>query len=387
MAQELISNKRIGIIGAGACGCVCAKFLLDCGFDVTLFDKGKILRTILPTGGGRCNLAHNEYDFKALAQNYPRGEKFLYSIFSKFSTADTTEFFDSIGVKTYIQPDNRIFPVSNSSKEVREYILKSIRNAQIVQEKVEKIEKCDNYFKLTTTKSTWAFDYVIVTIGGHSDFEIIKKLDINIINPTPALVGLVTKADFSQLAGVSLKNITAKAGNKSYTGDILFTHKGVSGPLIYKLSSIYARKEFPYIISLDIAPDGDFQETLNNNPHKEIKNIIKPKAISEYILKSIQIPTETPCHKINAHIRDKILGLLRNFEIKITGKVPEGETVTCGGVDLKEINPKTRESKKIPGLYFGGEVLDIDGFCGGFNLQNCWSCAYVIAQGIKQLNS
>ena len=384
MAQESISNKRIAIVGAGACGCVCAKFLQDLGLDVTLFDKGKFLRTILPTGGGRCNLAHNEQDFKQLAQNYPRGEKFLYSIFSKFSTEQTLDFFQSIGIKTYIQDDNRIFPTTNSSEDVRDKILKSINKCEFVSEKIVKIEKTPDCFKLLTTKGTWAFDYVIVTIGGHSDFDFIKDLGINIIPPTQALVGLVTKEDVSELAGVSLKKVTARIEKKTYSGDIIFTHKGISGPLIYKISSIYARKVFPYKLQLNLWQNGELQDLLNNNPHKEIKNILKPKSLANYILKTLKINPETPCHKINSKIRDSIISKFQNFEINICSKVPDGETVTCGGVDLKEINSKTLECKKIPGLYFGGEVLDIDGFCGGFNLQNCWSCAYIIANAIKK---
>ena len=119
MAQESIS-KNIAIIGGGPAGCICAKFLIDRNIEVTIFEGGKLLHTLLPTGGGKCNLAHAEYDFKELAKNYPRGEKFLYSIFSRFSTFDTVEFFKSIGVETYTREDNRIFPVSNSSKDVRE---------------------------------------------------------------------------------------------------------------------------------------------------------------------------------------------------------------------------------------------------------------------------
>ena len=132
MAQESKTHTKTGaniaIIGAGASGCICAYLLQKEGFDVTLFDKGMPLRTLLPTGGGRCNLAHAEYDFKDLAKNYPRGEKFLYSVFSKFSTYDTLALFDELGVETYTQEDERIFPTSNSAKDVREKILNNVWN-------------------------------------------------------------------------------------------------------------------------------------------------------------------------------------------------------------------------------------------------------------------
>lgn len=376
MAQESTSrskcnNKRIAIIGGGPAGCICAYYLQD-KFEVTLFDKGKFLRTILPTGGGRCNLAHAEYDFRELAKNYPRGEKFLYSVFSKFGTSNTIEFFKKIGIETYTQDDNRIFPISNSSADVREKMLKAISKCHLVKEGVKRIENLPNCWKIKTDKSTYAFDYVVVAIGGHASLEILKEFDIKIQPQTQALVGLTTKEDFSSIAGVSIK-------------DILFTHKGISGPAIYKISSLKARNEFPYQLTLRLIEDIDLQSLLNKNSHKEIKNLLGqfiPKALAIWILNNLNISPETPCHKIDGKTRNKILNKLTNFEVTVTGKVPDGEVVTCGGVDLKEVNSKTLESKQYSGLYFCGEILDIDGFCGGFNLQNCWSTGYVVSQSI-----
>lgn len=391
MVQESIFNKSVAIIGAGPAGCLCAKFLLDNGITPTIFEKGKFLRTILPTGGGRCNLAHSEFDFKELAKNYPRGEKFLYSAFSKFGTKETLDFFNSIGIKTYTQDDNRIFPISNSSKEVQEKLLKAIQKSNFIKEEVKRIEKLDNCYKITTNKSKYAFDIIVLAIGGHSNFEIVTLLDIKIEQPVQALVGLVTKEKFSDISGVSLKSV--KANGKDFknldNGDIIFTHKGISGPLIYKISSIYARKEKPYKISLQIVREFNLQELLNKNSHKEIKNLLGqfiPKSFASWLLENLEIPEDTPCHKINGKTRDKILNKLTNFEITITGNVPDGEVVTCGGINLKEINPTTMESRKYAGLYFCGEVMDIDGFCGGFNLQNCWSTGFISAQSIIQQN-
>lgn len=373
MAHESTWGKyRVAIVGAGPAGCICAKYLSEAGFDVTLFDKGKFLRTILPTGGGRCNLAHAEYDYKDLAKNYPRGEKFLYSIFSRFGTTDTIDFFKKIGIEVYTQEDNRIFPISNSSSDVREKILKSISKCHFVKEEVNRIENLSNCWKVKTDKSIYAFDYVVVAIGGHASFEILKELDIKIQPQTQALVGLTTKEDFSDIAGVSIK-------------DILFTHKGVSGPAVYKISSIRARDEFPYQLSFKLIEDLELQPLLDKNPHKEIKNLLGqfiPKALAVWILNNLNILPETPCHKIDGKTRNKILNKLTNFEVTVTGKVPDGEVVTCGGIDLKGVNAKTLESKQYKGLYFCGEVLDIDGFCGGFNLQSCWSTGYITAQSI-----
>lgn len=387
MVQESTSNKSVAIIGAGPAGCVCAKFLKNNGFCPIIFDKGKYLRTILPTGGGRCNLAHAEFDFKNLTKNYPRGEKFLYSVFSKFGTEDAIQFFKQLGIETYTQEDNRIFPKSNSSRDVQEKLLKALKGCKFVSEKVLSIEKLDNCYKIITNKSSYAFDVVIVSSGGHGNWDIFNKMDLNIIPPTQALVGLVTKENFSAISGVSIKNVKTygKEFKNSDNGDIIFTHKGISGPLIYKISSIFARKEMPYKLVFQLVKDLDLQAELNKNPHKEIKNLLDqfvPKSFAEFVLENLDIEKDTPCHKITGKLRDKIYKKLTTFEVTIISKVPDGEVVTCGGIDLKEINSKTMESKKYPNLYFCGEVLDIDGFCGGFNLQNCWSTALVVAQSV-----
>ena len=385
MEQESISNQRVAIIGAGPAGCICAYYLQK-QYDVTLFDKGHYLRTLLPTGGGRCNLAHAQFDIKELAKNYPRGEKFLYSIFSRFSTEDTIQFFKNIGVDTYIQDDNRIFPISNSAKDVQDKILKNLNSVSFINENIVDIKQINNGFKIISNKSKYAFDKVIIAIGGHSNYSLLKNLDINIIEPPQALVGLTTQEKFTDIAGVSINNIKIKISKTTYTGDILFTHKGISGPLIYKISSILARKVTPYTLSLKLTDDINLQDYLNSNPHKEIRNLISqfiPKSCANWILKDLNINPETPCHKINGKMRDCIMNKLINFPVTITGKVADSEVVTCGGVDLKEVNSKTLESKNISGLYFCGEVLDIDGFCGGFNLQNCWSTGFVVSESIK----
>lgn len=367
MAQEL--KSKVAVIGGGPAGCICAYFLQDY-FDVTVFDFSSPLRTLLPTGGGRCNLAHAEFDFRELAKSYPRGEKFLYSIFSKFSTSDTIDFFEKIGVATYIQDDMRIFPKSNSSKDVREKFLNALKKVKFIKEKVLRIN--DN-FTVVTDKGSHNFDYAVISTGGHSSYNMIKYLGHNIIEPKPALAGLKTKEDFSPVSGVSVK-------------DVLFTHQGISGPAVYKISSIKAREKLPYKLSFNFVNDIDLQTALNENPHKSIKNLISdyiPKSLAEFILKTLDVNIDEKCHRINGKTRDLILDKLQNFEVTALGTVHDSEVVTAGGVDLNEINPKTLESKLIPKLYFCGEVMDIDGFCGGYNLQNCWSTGYVAAQGIK----
>ena len=395
MEQESKTYKKTGaniaIIGAGASGCICAYLLQKEGFDVTLFDKGMPLRTLLPTGGGRCNLAHAEYDFKDLAKNYPRGEKFLYSVFSKFSTYDTLALFDELGVETYTQEDERIFPTSNSAKDVREKILNNLKNVQIQKEEVIKIEKIDSGFKILSTPNysknkkmcEYLFSHVIIAIGGHSNFEFLKNFEIKIIPPKPSLVGLNTKDKFKEVSGIVIKN----ANCNGITDDLLFTHFGISGPLAYKISSIKARDNFPYKLNFDLHPQEiNLQELLNTNPHKDVKNILSkfiPHGLIKYLIGDI---ADIKAHKIDGKTRDFILSKLHNLELTVIGTNKGEETVTAGGIDLSEINPKTMELKKYQNIYCIGEALNIDGFCGGYNLQNAWSTAFVAKEAITNVS-
>ena len=371
-----MTAKQIAIIGAGASGCFCAYFLLKAGIEVTLFDYGSPLRTLLPTGGGRCNLAHAEYDFKELAKNYPRGEKFLYSVFSKFSTYDTLAIFEELGVETYVQENGRIFPTSNSSKDVREKILKYISKAQFIKEGVNEITPIENGYKLKTDKAEYFFSDVVISVGGG---KYIKGLNHKIIPFTPALVGL--NADIKTLSGVVLKDVYSE--DCKITDDLLFTHFGISGPLAYKISSVKTKESFPYKLSFDLyKKDFDLQKLLNENPHKDLKNILSlifPHRFAEHLAGEY---AEVKAHNVDGKTRDLILNKIHNFEVNITGTNKGEETVTAGGYDLNEINPKTMESKLYPGLYIIGEALNIDGFCGGFNLQNAWSTGFVAAEGI-----
>ena len=369
MAQE--SKSKVVIIGGGPAGCICAYFLQD-RFDVSIIEKNSPLKTLLPTGGGRCNLAHAEFDFKELAKNYPRGEKFLYSVFSKFATSDTLDFFDKIGVETYIQENMRVFPQTDSAKDVREHFLQALKKVRFIKENALRVNQVEKGFSVVTDMGAYKADFVVVATGGHATYDLIKMLGHKIIEPKPALVGLLTKEKFAPISGVCIN-------------DVLFTHKGISGPKVYEISSLRAREKFPYKLHFDFIGEIDLQTELNTNPHKSIKNLLSehiPKSFAEFVLTELKINPDTKSHAINGKTRDKILNKLQNFEVNVTGTFPDGEVVTAGGVDLNEINSKNMQSKLVPHVYFCGEVMDIDGFCGGFNLQNCWSTGYLAAQGI-----
>ncbi len=395
--KECSPLKRCAIIGAGPAGCFCAYYAQNQA-QVTLFDFSSPLKTLLYTGGGRCNLAHAEYDFKDLAKNYPRGEKFLYSIFSRFSTCDTLDFFEKIGVKTYVQDDGRIFPTSNSALEVRTNILKALSECEFVKTKVIGVHKKDDIFVVETSAGSYEFDSVVISIGGHAGFDLIEKTGHFVVEPRPALTGLMSEESFFELSGVSVKSVEAFAcfefeGVKKadrFCGDLLFTHRGISGPLVYQISSVFARCEFsksnPLKIKFNfIQGDIDFQKMLNENSKKDVKNLLSefvPKSLANYIVKKCCTSFDIKCFEVDAKIRDSILKNLLEFEVNVVKPAKDGEIVTSGGVFLDEINPKTMESKLYKGLYFCGEVIDVDGFCGGFNLQNCWSTGFVAGSSI-----
>ncbi len=386
---------KIAIIGTGPSGIMAGIIAQQNGHQIIFFDDKSPLSTILPTGGGRCNLAYAEFDNRELINFYPRGKKFLLSTFSQFSTADTLEFFEKIGIQTYIQDDLRIFPTANSSKFVQEKMLKqlNLKNVRFIKEKILNIEKIENKFKLSTKTNTYEYEKIIFAGGIKNNYDLLKNLNINLIPPKPALCAICCEEkELYSLAGLSFKNIYAKLPNKKELfGDILITHKSLSGPLAYKISSICAYEKFPYKISFNFVNlsfeelDKELIKQLNQNSKKDFINIISefiPRSFAKYLLQKSNINENIKANQVNKNMRNKLTQLLTNYELNIISQKQDGEIVTAGGVNLDFINPKTMEYKKINGLYFCGEVLDIDGFTGGFNLQNCWSTGYIAGKSI-----
>lgn len=380
---------KIAIAGAGPAGCMCA-CNLDKSFDITLFDKSSPLKTLLPTGGGKCNLAHAEYDFKELAKNYPRGEKFLYSAFSRFGTQDTIDFFENIGVQTYTREDNRVFPISESSKVVRNKILAKLHHCKFVNEEVNKIKKIDNGFELTTNKASYFFDFIIVSTGGKNGYKLLSNLGHNYETPCPSLVGLKTKENFKDLQGITIKNCTITSEKNKFYGNLLFTDNGITGPAVFELSSINARKNFPYKIKIDfLNKEINWQELFDKNPRKNLENLLCdefPKTFVHIMLSKNNIYTTQKCCLIKSNTKVLVNKIFKEHEFEITGTRKDGEIVTCGGYNLNEFNPKTLESKIIPRIYACGEVLDFDGLCGGYNLQACWSTGKITAESINSFS-
>lgn len=403
-------EKTIGIVGGGPAGTIAAIIASENkNNNIIIFDKKEMLTTILPTGGGRCNLAYGEFDFKELAKYYPRGEKFLLSVFSRFSTLDTISFFEKIGIKTYMQDDFRFFPESNSSSEVREKLLKQLNkpNIKIITNKVHDIKTDNKNFVIKTQKDIFRVDKLVIATGGKGTGQsFAQKLGHKTIQLRPSLCALKTlEKDFFDISGLSLKNVKCKVFFKDKKiledcGDILFTHFGVSGPLIYKISSYCAFLNFNKNSLLNLklnftnknkeSLEYSFQNELNINYKKDVINAITkyiPYSLAEKILKRNKIQKNIKCGQIKKEDRIKIVNDLTELNLNVFDVQNGEEIVTAGGVDLKEVDSKTMESKIVNDLYFCGEVLNIDGLTGGFNLQNCWSTGFITGISLKTKES
>ena len=389
--QAQINYPQIAVIGGGPSGIMAALFAAQKNYNVTIFEKDDILKTLLQTGNGRCNITYNEPDFKELTKFYPRGNKFLYSVFARFSVNDTVNFFEKLGIKLYTQDDNRMFPISNSAWEVRQVLLKKIAQTTRIKVIKKRIRHVSLYEDLSfNVNDEHIFDKVIVAIGGKSNLKtILKGLKLNMVPPKPALCALKVKEDFLyKIPGVSIKNVNLKYKNLDINDDIMFSHRALTGPLIYKLSSYMAYEEMPYCIKLNFAnvDKREFINALNTkikeSPGKLLINTLSnyfPKSFVNTIFSEYNLPLNIKNIDANKTLKEKIASLFCEFELNIIDTIKQGEVVTAGGVDLDQINPKTLECKTIKGLYFIGEALDVDGLCGGFNLQNCWSTGFVAA--------
>lgn len=392
---------KTAIIGGGPAGCISAIFASE-NFDnhVTIFEKKDLLYTLLCTGGGRCNLAFEEYDFKELAKFYPRGEKFLYSVFSQFALPETLEFFENIGVKTYTQEDLRIFPTSNSARDVRNKIVNELkqRNVIVKNKEIKNVQYENEKFYIENEE----FDFLIISTGGKGcGYNIAKEFGHTITELKPSLSGLKMKNILkNDLSGVTLKNVQAKAcfDNQKYTlnGDLLFLKDGITGPLAYKISSYYAFCNYSVsnpinlLLNFTSRNSDDFElelrDVFEKNKQKDIKNVLNkfiPNSLAEELLDLKNIDKNKKVAQINKQEFKNIISLLCELSVDIISTVKNGEIVTAGGVVLDEINPKTLESKICKNLYFCGEILNIDGLCGGFNLQNCWATGAIAGKNIS----
>lgn len=398
-----MSLPKVGIIGAGPAGVFAA--LSVCDFfqtEVLVLDWQEPLKTLLPTGGGRCNFSYFETDIKTFASYYPRGSKFLLSVFSRFSMNDTVDYFERIGIKSYVQNDNRIFPISDSAKTMAKILLNRAELAGIKfkKERVNNIYKDGDNFVVSTQYKDYVFEKLILATGG-KNFKLARKLGHKIITPVFTLAPLeIAETQYYSLSGLTLKDVWIKVffENKkllNISGDLLFTRNSISGPVIFKISSICAYEKYsndnPLELKINLSKqslqylENYTEEFKQNNPRTTIKNSFTdfcPKKLFEMILEENNIDETKQIAQMTNAEKNVILKNLTEFTLHVTEKVIGAGIVTAGGVDTKEINSSTMESKLIPNLYFAGEMINVDGFTGGFNLQNCWSTARVAAMNL-----
>lgn len=391
---------KVAVIGGGAAGLFAAGLISQKGHDVTIFDGNeKTGKKLYITGKGRCNFT-NDCDRENFLSNIVRGDKFFQSALSRFNPQDSIAFFEAQGIATKVERGNRVFPASDKSSDILKALNKfASRSNVVLNHKVKNIIKNGQRFSVDGQ----AFDRVIIATGGKSysqtgsdgdGYMFARRFGHNIVDIVPALVPIELKdKDIASLQGVSLKNVllTAKCGKKTYSqfGEMLFTDKGISGPIVLTLSSFINREKVDEL-SLDLKPaltyeklDARVVREFDNAKNKNLKSVMSTLMIKSMIdpfLKRVSLSGERKINSITEAERSRIVKGLKCWTLDYKMLYPlNAGIVTSGGVGLKQIDPKTMQSKLVEGLYFVGEVLDIDALTGGFNLQIAFSTAFAAA--------
>lgn len=398
------------VIGGGAAGFYGALQAAEKnpGLSITILEKSsKLLTKVGVSGGGRCNVTHHEYNPARLAHHYPRGEKTLKALFKKYQPENVVAWFAGKGVAIKVEDDGRMFPVTNTSQTIINCFLNEARKHNIrieLNQGVVKLEKHPNHFVLITAKGeSFLCRKVLVAIGGHSQRSAYQWLEEAGHTITPLLPSLFTFNDphkrLAHLMGLSVNDAVIKIeGTKFYQqGPLLITHWGLSGPAAIRLSAWAAAflHEKNYDCTLLVSWIGIKKEEVIRKEFLELK-ATKPKLkimsnpqnqLPLRLWQTLCVEAEIDEHRawgdLSLRSLNRLLENLIRFRLNIKGKTTfKEEFVTCGGIDLQEINPETMESRKIKHLYFAGEVLNIDGETGGFNFQSAWTTAWVAAQQI-----
>lgn len=402
---------KVCVIGGGPAGLMAAYTASLEGHQVELFEKNKQLgKKLQLTGHGRCNVTNNcskDEFFKHVVHN----EKFLYSPFSQFSNLDMIKFLKSNGLPTIEEDHGRMFSGSNSSQDIVLLFVELLRKNNVILHMDEActdlLVEDDRVVGIKTNRGSYSCDVVIVATGGKSfvstgssgdGYKWAEALDIKVSNLYPGLVSLQTKEDFD-LAGLSLSNvgIQVKKDKKvlyKECGDILFTHEGLSGPGILVMSSYVINKD-PRRIILDLIPnksvgevDALLLERMSSLSNKQLKHILEmmiPKRLVQYIMNQLNIDVNLKANETTKAQRRSISELLKCLRFEIVNFAGfEQAMITVGGIKTNQIQPQTMETKKIKGLKFAGEVLDLDAQTGGYNLQIAWTTGYVAGSTIKE---
>jgi len=393
---------KIGVVGGGAAGFFSAIHAAYAGHKVKLFEKSpKVLSKVLVSGGGRCNVTHGTVFLNDLLKGYPRGSSFLKKVFSHFSTSDTMAWFESRGVLLKTEADLRVFPQSDDSQTIVNVLLDQAKKYDVeilTRHSIREILPENGRFLIKGEEKEEKVDRLIICSGGSNkkeSYSFLAKLGHSIINPIPSLFTFNTPdAGLKLLKGISVPNgkIRFEGSKIHYSGPILITHWGISGPAVLKLSAFGADWLYDkeYKTSALIKWDANFTESglkkvLNDfrqaHPKKNIqKNALfgLPSRLWQYLTSKAEIEENLIWDGISQKKINKLIENLFNFSLIISGKTTfKEEFVTAGGVDLREIDANTMESKLIPGLFFAGEVIDVDGITGGYNFQAAWSTGFL----------
>lgn len=406
-------NYDVIVVGAGAAGCVAAGYAAQNGRKVLVLERNKRpARKILVTGKGRCNVTNNcepEEFFRHVRTN-PR---FLYSALSRFTPQRTMELFESLGVKLKTERGRRVFPVSDRAMDIADALQLFMKNKNItlLQGRVKKLMLEDGVLigVLTEDNEFYRAQKVIVSTGGLSypltgstgdGYDLARQAGHNVVPARASLVGVSTAEDLSGAAGLSLKNVVLRlyaAGKKKPVyeemGELLITHEGVSGPLVLSASSFMSAAPESYRMELDLKPGlsreeldsrilRDFSEKKNRDFGNSLDELL-PRSFIPYVVARSGIAPETKVNQITKEQRAALCAAIKSFPLTpVALDSVETAVVTAGGVSVREVDPKTMESKLLPGLYFAGEVLDLDAETGGYNLQIAFATGHAAGTSV-----
>ena len=403
-------NKVI-VLGGGAAGFFAAIHAAMHGAEVTILEKSaKLLSKVKVSGGGRCNVTNVITDPALLVLNYPRGQKELRGPFTRFSSFHTREWFENRGVRLKVEADGRVFPVSDNSQSIVDCLMAAALDHRveiILNAGVDEIIPSPNGFILKGENREWSADSVIIATGGRQSqqaYHWLASLGHHIIEPVPSLFTFnIPGSQFTDLMGLSVDHVRIKlSGTRLESeGPLLFTHWGLSGPAVLKLSAFAARelfeRKYDFQIAVNIFPDMN-EETLREklfvhageNRLKRIRNSKfgdLPVRLWERMVELAGITDHMNWADAGKTHINKLISNFSALVFHVSGKTTfKEEFVTCGGVDLRDLNMQTMESKKVPGIYFAGEVLNIDGITGGFNFQAAWTTGYIAGLSAAKKN-
>lgn len=409
---------KIAIIGGGAAGMMAAATINETNpeLEVFLIEKNDSLgKKVIISGGGRCNVTTGIEDIKMVLTKYPRGAKFLNSAMHLFPPASVRNWFESHGVPLKVEKDLRVFPVSNNGQDVVGALSKVFAkyNTQILlKHHVKELKKDKNNFTIYfKDQEPLTVDKVILTLGGQAyrhtgstgdGYSLAESLGHHISALAPSLSSLTSLETWpAEVAGLSFVQATFSAQTDSqhkFSGPFVFTHWGVSGPAVFALSSLIAFEKFdqnkPLKIFIDLVPETNLEQVIQTlekygqvNPKKTFKYALHelvPISLAEVILDQLQIKILRKNSEISKKDLRRAAQWLKQVPLTIVSRRAGDEFVTAGGVDLSEVDPQTMQSKICPGLYFAGEILDIDGYTGGFNLQSAWATGHLAGSKISQ---